>query len=260
MKASTPVINTSTVAEQIAVVINNDDELKMNQTSHDQPLPKISILILAGGRAMRMQGMDKGLVHLHGQTLVQRIYSQAASLSDDVLISANRNQQTYQQLLPDCRIINDEWPDFRGPLAGIYSGLKHLKHAYLWVIPCDLMMLPNQCLQDLWQSLNSTDSQIAYASLNGRALYPLCLLYNDLGTLADSVYNELNQQHFAVHHWFSKHNSVMVDFTIQHDLPLNLNNLHDVELVERCYNITSTSNTILSNTILSNTVPSPDQV
>lgn len=227
----------------------NDDELIMNQTSQDHPLPKISILILAGGRATRMHGVDKGLVHLQGKTLVERIYSQVSALSDDVLISANRNQDTYQQLLPDCQVISDEWSDFRGPLAGIYSGLNAAKHDYLWVIPCDLMMLPDHCLQHLWQQLNSTHNQIAYASLNGLALYPLCLLHRDLDQysehqLAHSLLSELEQQQFAVRHWFSKHHAIMVNFEINSDLPLNLNTLHDVGLVEQCYNITSNSNTI----------------
>lgn len=225
----------------------------MNQPLPDQPIPKISILILAGGRATRMHGVDKGLVQLHGQTLVERIYRQVSAFSDDILISANRNQDTYQKLLPDCQIISDEWSDFRGPLAGIYSGLKHSKYNYLWVIPCDLMMLPEHCLQQLWQTLLSTDSHVVYAALNDRALYPLCLLHADVeGHLQNSLLNNLDQQQFAVRHWLFKHNAELVNFNMTHESPLNLNTLQDVGLVEQCYSITTNlSTTPLTSGVIS---------
>lgn len=200
--------------------------------------PKISILILAGGRATRMHGVDKGLVQLHGKTLVERIYHQIADYSDDILISANRNQDTYQTLLPNCRIISDEWTDFRGPLAGIYSALNHIENDYLWVIPCDLMILPQQCLQQLWQTLISTDSQVVYARFNQQALYPLCLLNLSLKA---SLQNALQQQQFAVRHWLNQQHAAVTDFKVLDDQPLNLNTLQDVELAENCYIITETS-------------------
>lgn len=49
-------------------------------------------VILAGGRATRMQGQDKGLVTLHGLPLYQWVLQRLAPQVCRVVISANRNQ------------------------------------------------------------------------------------------------------------------------------------------------------------------------
>ncbi|WP_166738950.1 molybdenum cofactor guanylyltransferase MobA [Alkanindiges illinoisensis] len=220
-----------TVADELgkAEELVDDGLVEHGLAEHEQ---KVSIVILAGGRATRMHGQDKGLVLLHGQPLVVHLYQQISSLSDDILINANRNQATYQQLLPACQIISDQWADFKGPLAGMHSALRHASHEYILIIPCDLLMLPKECLGQLWQAMQKNHSKAAYASFNGQALYPFCMLHR---SLLDSLALALANDQYAVRHWLFEQEAAVADFAVDNILPLNLNTPDDVALAEQCY-------------------------
>ena len=193
---------------------------------------KISIAILAGGRATRMQGQDKGLVLFRGQPLVMNLYQQIVSRSNDILINANRNQATYQQLLPTCRIISDQWPDFKGPLAGIYSALVHAQHDYMLMIPCDLSLFPKDCIAQFWQAIAQKNTKVAYARFNQQALYPFCLVHCSARA---SLEQALANGQYAVRHWLFEQQAGVAEFATNNILPLNLNTAEDVALAEQCY-------------------------
>lgn len=184
--------------------------------------PATSIAILAGGRATRMQGVDKGLQLLQGKALVQRLLEQLTGQSDDLLLNANRNQQHYQQLSNSARIIGDEWPDFRGPLAGMYSCLQQAKHDYLLVIPCDLIAPPENLLANMHQALLDNNCLAAYAEINQQPLYPLCLLHK---SGLDSLAKQLQTQQYAVRHWLFNQLACKVAFQLHSNAPINLNTL-----------------------------------
>ncbi|MGV2834552.1 NTP transferase domain-containing protein, partial [Pseudomonas shirazensis] len=59
-------------------------------------LPACSVLILAGGRGARMGGRDKGLLEWRGEPLVAHVQRVVRPLTDDVVISCNRNQELYR--------------------------------------------------------------------------------------------------------------------------------------------------------------------
>jgi molybdopterin-guanine dinucleotide biosynthesis protein A len=105
----------------------------MPSTPH---LPPCSILLLAGGRGQRMGGRDKGLLDWHGQPLIAHVHARVRGLSDDLIISCNRNQAHYAAFAD--RLVGDAEEDFPGPLAGIRAGLKVARHASLLVLPCDV--------------------------------------------------------------------------------------------------------------------------
>lgn len=85
--------------------------------------PHIAAAILAGGKALRLGGMVKGLIQLpDGRTIIQRLIDEirAAGIGD-IIICAN-DPEPYQHLaLP---IIPDSEPGL-GPLGGIAAALAH---------------------------------------------------------------------------------------------------------------------------------------
>lgn len=105
----------------------------MNSNSH---LPPCSILLLAGGRGQRMGGQDKGLLEWQGLPLIAHLHRQTRELSDDLIISCNRNQEKYAPFAD--QLVHDDNGDFPGPLAGIRAGLAVARHAHLMVLPCDV--------------------------------------------------------------------------------------------------------------------------
>jgi molybdopterin-guanine dinucleotide biosynthesis protein A len=113
-------------------------------------LPPCSILLLAGGRGQRMGGADKGLLEWHGKPLIGWLHQQVRPLSDDLLISCNRNQSAYAAWAD--RLVSDAGGDFPGPLAGILAGLRAARHGQLLVLPCDAPLLDQALLQRLLQA------------------------------------------------------------------------------------------------------------
>ncbi|MQT44675.1 NTP transferase domain-containing protein, partial [Pseudomonas sp. FSL R10-0765] len=87
-----------------------------------------SILLLAGGRGQRMGGQDKGLVPWRGQPLIAYVQQAARALTDDLIISCNRNHDRYAAYAD--QLVSDGNDDFDGPLAGIRAGLAAARHSH----------------------------------------------------------------------------------------------------------------------------------
>ena len=110
------------------------------------PLP-CSILLLAGGRGQRMGGQDKGLLQWQGQPLIAHLQQLARPLTDDLIISCNRNHECYAPYAD--QLVSDDNLDFPGPLAGIRAGLLAARHEHLLILPCDVPQIDGRLLADL---------------------------------------------------------------------------------------------------------------
>lgn len=123
---------------------------------------EITGLILAGGRAQRMGGIDKGLVPFMGKPLIEHAIARLSPQVTTILINANRNHDRYAQY--GHAVIADHHPDFAGPLAGFAAGLEHSKTEYLLSVPCDSPVFPLNLSQQLLEEMISTQSDLVYAS------------------------------------------------------------------------------------------------
>ncbi|QYY80251.1 molybdenum cofactor guanylyltransferase MobA [Pseudomonas germanica] len=120
--------------------------------TRDSQLPPCSILLLAGGRGQRMGGQDKGLVEWLGEPLIAHLQRKVRGLTDDLIISCNRNRARYAPFA-DQLVVDDE-DDFPGPLAGIRAGLKAARHSHLLVLPCDVPRIDAALLQSMRETAN----------------------------------------------------------------------------------------------------------
>ena len=109
------------------------------------PLPVCSVLLLAGGRGQRMGGLDKGLVEWRGAPLIAHLHTLTRELTDDLIISCNRNQDRYARY--GDQLVSDDTADFHGPLAGIRAGLAVARHPWLVVLPCDAPLVDGPLLE-----------------------------------------------------------------------------------------------------------------
>ncbi|MGB5063699.1 MAG: molybdenum cofactor guanylyltransferase MobA, partial [Candidatus Competibacter sp.] len=126
------------------------------------PQTAVTGVILAGGRAERMGGRDKGLLPLAGEPLIahgiRRLRPQVAEL----LISANRNHDAYRTY--GCRVVGDD-PDgrFRGPLAGMLAALRVAETPYLLTAPCDSPLLPVDYARRMLAALEREQTTVSVA-------------------------------------------------------------------------------------------------
>ena len=123
---------------------------------------QITGLILAGGRAQRMGGIDKGLIPFLGKPLIESAIKRLGNQVGPILINANRNITKYATY--GHPVIVDETPDFSGPLAGFSAGLKACTSPYLLTVPCDSPLLPADLGIRLATEMTRGDFQLVYAS------------------------------------------------------------------------------------------------
>lgn len=85
---------------------------------------------------MRM-GTDKASLVFQGEFLLARVINRLISHWDPILVIAARGQALPQISPNSVRVLRDEYPD-KGPLSGIYTGLKAAETTYCSVVACDM--------------------------------------------------------------------------------------------------------------------------
>ena len=150
--------------------------------------------ILAGGRASRMGGVDKGLQLFRGQALVQRAIERLQPQVSKVLINANRNPADYA--LTGCKVLADSELADNGPLSGFLTGLQHCDTEWLVTVPCDSPFFPLDLVEKLSQAVADKQSLIAMVQTprlpdNTWELQPVfCLMHRSLiDSLRDYLQN-----------------------------------------------------------------------
>lgn len=183
----------------------------------------ISAVILSGGRATRMQGLDKGLVNLQGKPLVQHVIERIQPQVDELFINANREIDTYKSFgIP---VFTDVQADFIGPLAGFYIGLSKAKHPYLLTVPCDSPYLPLNIANRLYCELTELNVDIAVAKSYGdtHPVISLCRT-STLPSLATAI--QAGER--KVRAWQKSLRYTEVNFDDCAEAFINLNTLQDV--------------------------------
>ena len=134
----------------------------------------ISAVILAGGKARRMGGQDKGLQTLGKQSLIQYVINRLQPQIHDISINANRNQTEYAQF--GFPVFSDELPDFQGPLSGMLTALEKTESDFILFTPCDTPFFPTNLLDKLKSAVENDRTLISYACDEEREHPVFCLM------------------------------------------------------------------------------------
>jgi molybdopterin-guanine dinucleotide biosynthesis protein A len=97
-------------------------------------------IVLAGGYGLRL-GQNKVLETVGERSLLERVLSRLSFLDSDILLVATK-ELPYARLsdYPRLRLVSDIYPG-KGPLGGIYTGLKLASPFYSLVVACDMPFL-----------------------------------------------------------------------------------------------------------------------
>lgn len=154
-------------------------------------LPLLTVAILAGGAATRLDGRDKGLEPLQGRPLVawvvDALWGTDASPSkagfglasgtvrgtSALLIVANRNLHEYARY---AATVTDAIPGFRGPLAGVAAALAACTTPLLLTAPVDCPDPPRDLAARFIEAMcpGGADAIVAH---DGERRQPLFALY-----------------------------------------------------------------------------------
>ena len=197
------------------------------QTPFPNPEPaQITGLILAGGRARRMDNEDKGLLSLRGQPLIQHSIKRLQTQLGTIIISANRNRESYARL--GFAVVADGDSDFAGPLAGILAGLKAMQTEWLQCVPCDNPWLPNDLVERMAATLIKERQYLAVPRWQNRLQPVYCLLHRSLAT---SLEDYLRSGEHKVQHWIQQQEHCVVDFA-DSDCFMNINTPEELQQAE----------------------------
>jgi molybdopterin-guanine dinucleotide biosynthesis protein A len=161
--------------------------------------------ILAGGQSSRMGGVDKGLLILQGQTLVQRAIERLQMQVNSVMVNANRHAAQYA--LHGVPVFADTDHGFKGPLAGFLTGLQHCPTDWLVTVPCDSPFFPTDLVMKLAAAAEESQALMAMAqaqetTADGREEWRLqpvfCLMHRQLAT---SLHRHLQAGGFKITDW-----------------------------------------------------------
>ena len=192
----------------------------------------VSAIILSGGRATRMNGVDKGLVMLQNKPLIAHVITQLKPHVDEILINANREIAAYEAFgYPVLQDENDQdtLEKFIGPLAGFLLGLKHAKHDYILTVPCDSPLLPLDLAERLYNGMAASRMDIAVASSASNTHPVFCLMKK---SLLPSLQTYIESGERKVSAWQKSQRYVEVDFSDCADAFVNLNTLEDLKTLE----------------------------
>lgn len=191
---------------------------------------KTAGVILAGGRATRMDYQDKGLVNYNGQLLIHYAINTSGSVVDQLIINANRNINLYKKFgLP---VISDDTSSFDGPLAGVLAALRATDADVLLVMPCDCPLIKTKHVQKLLAAQIEHNADIAVA-FDGEKLHGV--FFAARTTLQQSLHDYLASGQRKVSTWQRQHRMLPVDFSNEPEIFTNINTMNELSILEAQY-------------------------
>jgi molybdopterin-guanine dinucleotide biosynthesis protein A len=187
----------------------------------------ITGVVLAGGRARRMGGGDKGLLPFRGWPLVAHALDALEAVAGRIIINANRHHESYTAF--GYPVVADETGSFDGPLAGLLAAMRAADTPYVLTVPCDSPLVTGHHLARLVETLAATQAPLC-AAHDGQRLHPVFLLAER--RLADDLAAYLAEGGRKMETWLHRHSLALADFTDCPELFANVNTPEELAALE----------------------------
>src|SRR5688572_22304284 len=128
-----------------------------------------SAAILAGGRARRFDGRDKGALLVEGRTIFERQLEALSTAASDIMVVGSLPPPSELQI----RVFPDRRPN-RGPLAGLETALAEAFEPVVIVVACDMPFVTTELFGHLVARVQSLDAAVPRTS---QGMHPLCAAY-----------------------------------------------------------------------------------
>ncbi len=202
----------------------------MRAVSSPPTRESITGVILAGGAARRMGGRDKGLTPFAGRPLVEWVIEALAPQVATLLLSANRNIETYAAY--GFPVVRDAEAGFQGPLAGVLSAMRKAQTAWILTLPCDGPCPPPDLAERLSRALRGLDADLAVAT-DGQRLQSVHALLPV--SLAESLAAFLAGGERKVERWHAQHRVALADFSDRPGSFVNINSADEAMALEHAF-------------------------
>ena len=126
-----------------------------------------AVVILAGGKSSRMNGINKAFLDINNQKLITIILCKFINLKLPVAINANQHIDRFKQF--NNNVIKDKNYIGLGPLSGVYTAMNWAKTQSLnWVLtlPCDVPFFPNDIFFKVEEKIKNINKNIKIISFS----------------------------------------------------------------------------------------------
>lgn len=124
--------------------------------SWDEKVEPCSAVILAGGRATRLGGVNKALIEVGGKPVIHRVLDAVRPITDEILVIGGLVAGVD---LPGARIVPDEF-EGGSALVGLYSGMAQVKNDASIAVACDMPFLSTQLLAHILRVSRGVDAAV----------------------------------------------------------------------------------------------------
>ena len=138
-----------------------------------EPCPLASAAILAGGRALRFGGLDKGALVVAGRTILEHQLAELSQITDDLLLVGGpappRNVTVARHvpdLVPGC-----------GPLSGLHAALSAARAPVVVVVACDMPFVSAPLLRYFLTLVNGPEQPELVVPRTEGGYHPWCAAY-----------------------------------------------------------------------------------
>ncbi|MGX5088801.1 molybdenum cofactor guanylyltransferase MobA [Enterobacter sp. UPMP2052] len=182
-------------------------------------------VVLAGGRATRMGGKDKGLQLLNGKPLWQHVADALAGQVSARVLSANRHIDIYQRSgLP---VYQDTLADYPGPLAGMLSVMQQDRGEWFVFCSCDTPFIPACLVERMVQQRG--DSRVVWAHDGERDHPTIAMIHR---SLIPALQDYLAAGERRVMVFMRQSGGHSVDFSDLKSAFVNVNTLEDLQTMQ----------------------------
>ena len=180
--------------------------------------PPITAIILCGGRATRLCGVDKPLLTLGDKPLIGHVIDRLTPQVDALLLACAKTTSAYEAF--GHPVVEDRDAD-QGPLGGFVSALGHVRTPWVLTTPADTPFLPDNLVASLAAVCERTGAAVAAAGGHRQNLAMLLDAEN-----AQSLAAFYEDGGRAIHRWLVANGVTEVDFPA--DGFLNVNTTADL--------------------------------
>ena len=193
-------------------------------------------VILAGGQAQRMGGIDKGRLNIGDASILEIITNCLSDQLEKIVLNANGDLSRFSDL--KIQVIPDTIKGYVGPLAGILSGMRFAeKNGFtsILTVASDTPFFPGDLANKLSNVSLKENALISIAATkqnNKLVRHPTFGLWSV--SLADDLEKNINDGLRKIVLWADKHSAKTVLFpSVKYDPFFNINTHSDLEEAQR---------------------------
>ncbi len=163
-------------------------------------------IILAGGKATRLDGINKGLIIIDSKPIIEHLIDNLRPFCKKIIIVANNDAYNY---IPNIFVVSDIVKEI-GPLGGIHAGLLSSDEEKNIVLSCDTPYINADAVTKIINNKGKADAVIAQEN---KTIHPLFGIYSK--NIIPIIVQQINKQDFKLQNLLNCINTFYVQFSEQ---------------------------------------------